>query len=91
MVFIHVQSKCRNKKDKSEVQFWSFLTSTLNGQERLPSHPDHFTPRQRTHGTHTTDGWRAPQPVRTFWRRRKNSFPLSGITLQIIQPTAQSL
>lgn len=37
MVLIHMQSKCRNKKDKSEVQFCSFLTTTLDGHERLPS------------------------------------------------------
>jgi hypothetical protein len=34
---IHTQSKCTNKKDKSEIQIWSFLTSTLDGHERFPS------------------------------------------------------
>jgi len=32
-----MQSKCRTKKDKSEVQICSFLTSTLDGHERIPS------------------------------------------------------
>jgi hypothetical protein len=69
---IHMQSKCRNKKVKSEVQICSFLTSTLDRHERFPSL---LTPGQGTQGTYSIGGWWAPEPVWTFWRRRKKYFP----------------
>jgi hypothetical protein len=45
--------------------FYSFMTSALNGGEWLASH---FTPRERTLGTHWTGGWVDPR-----WNLEKKS------------------
>jgi len=45
------------------VQFYTFLTSTLDGGERPASRPDSFTPKDRAPNTHWTRGWVGPRSV----------------------------
>jgi hypothetical protein len=56
----------------AEVQFHSFLTTALNGDEWLTPRPVRFTPRERTTipiPQHA--GW-AAELVWVFWRREKS-------------------
>jgi hypothetical protein len=40
-----------------EVQLHALVTSAMDGDERLASHPGRFTPRERVPRTHWTRGW----------------------------------
>jgi len=40
-----------------DVCLHAFLTSELDGGEWSASRPGHFTPRERTPGTHWLGGW----------------------------------
>jgi hypothetical protein len=67
------------------------LTSALNGDEWSASRPDHFTPRERTPGTHWIGGWVGSRAVlhamvtRKIPSRRREPNPRTPI----VQPVAQ--
>jgi hypothetical protein len=48
----------------------------------------HFTPEDRTPGTHCTEGWVGPQPEWVF--HKDTALSLLGFEPQIIQPVAQT-
>jgi hypothetical protein len=65
------------------------LTSALDGGEWSASRPGRFTPRERASGTHWIGGWVGPRTGLDAVVKKKNSQPLSGLELPIIQPIAQ--
>jgi hypothetical protein len=76
--------------DGADVYRCSFLTSPLEGGERLSSRPGRFTPTQRTRyplnrrqcGTQSRSG---------SWGKQKNHFTPPGFELQPVQSVAWSL
>jgi hypothetical protein len=57
-----------------------FLTSALDGGERLASRSFRFTPGERDCGTHNTGGWGTTEAVLDDVEKRK-SFTLLGLEL----------
>jgi hypothetical protein len=67
------------------------LTSALDGDEWLPSHPGLFIPRERTPGTHWIGGWVGPRAVLDAVVKRKIPSPRreSNPRTPIVQPVTQ--
>jgi hypothetical protein len=53
----------------------TFLTSALDGGEWSASRPSHFTPRERTPGTHWTGSWVGPRASLDTVSKRKIPSP----------------
>ena len=51
----------------------SFLILALDAGELKASHSGHFTLEARFPTPHRIGGYVAPEPVRTFWKRKKYS------------------
>jgi hypothetical protein len=66
------------------------LTSALDGGEWSASHPGHFTPRERIHGTHWIGGCVGPRAVLDVVVKRKIPSPRrkSNFRTPIIQLVA---
>jgi hypothetical protein len=64
-----------------------FLTSALGGGECSASRSGRFTARERAPSTHWIGGWVGSTE---HGGEEKNSQPMPGLRLQIIQPVAQS-
>jgi hypothetical protein len=64
-----------------DVQIHIFLTSALAGGERSASLPDHFTPRERSSGTHWIGGCVDSRAVLDDVQNRK-FFTLPGLELR---------
>jgi hypothetical protein len=74
-----------------EVQLHAFLTAALHGGEWSASRLGSFIPRERSPGIHWIEGWVGPRTgLDTVVGQEKNSQPLPGLELPIIQPLAQS-
>jgi hypothetical protein len=72
-----------------EVQFHAFLTSALDGGERLASRPGRFTHRERTPCTHCIGGWMGPRAGLDAVAKRKNHIINPGENpTPVIQPVA---
>jgi hypothetical protein len=62
------------------------LNLALVGGEWPSWHPLHFTPRERTPGTHWIGGWVGPRACLYAFGGVKNILSVLGIETQIIQP-----
>jgi hypothetical protein len=65
------------------------LALALDGGEWSASCPGHFTPRERSPGTHWIGGWVGPRAGLDAVVKRKIPYPLPGLKPLIIQPVAQ--
>jgi len=64
---------------EEEVQLHTFLTLALDGSECSASWPGHFTPEERTPGTHWTGGWTDPRAHSDEATKRKILCPMGTV------------
>jgi len=69
-----------------EVYLYSFLTTAIDGGDWFTSLSGHFTPRGKNTGTRWLEGYMAPKPTGTFWRRKISWFH-RGSKPRLVQPT----